>query len=164
MNAMYFNVPQSRERMIFIGVREDIGIAPTHPRGQGRVVFAGDVLVDSDSNNQLTEYQLAKWNAIQPGQSGRHADGRNVWFNFIKMHPQKVAPTICKGAGNAKHCHWSIPAALGVEGYKKLASFPADFQFQGSYAEIKSRIGNSVPPLFMRSIAQHIRGAILDTL
>ena len=161
MNAMYFNVPQSRERMIFIGVREDIGIAPSHPRGQGRVVFAGDVLVDSDSNNQLTEYQLAKWNAIQPGQSGRHADGRNVWFNFIKMHPQKVAPTICKGAGNAKHCHWSIPAALGVEGYKKLASFPADFQFQGSYAEIKSRIGNSVPPLFMRSIAAHIRECIL---
>jgi site-specific DNA-cytosine methylase len=24
MNAMYFDVPQSRERMIFIGVREDI--------------------------------------------------------------------------------------------------------------------------------------------
>jgi DNA (cytosine-5)-methyltransferase 1 len=24
MNAMYFGVPQSRERMIFIGVREDI--------------------------------------------------------------------------------------------------------------------------------------------
>jgi site-specific DNA-cytosine methylase len=24
MNAMYFGVPQSRERMIFIGVREDL--------------------------------------------------------------------------------------------------------------------------------------------
>jgi site-specific DNA-cytosine methylase len=24
MNAMYFGVPQSRERMIFIGVREDV--------------------------------------------------------------------------------------------------------------------------------------------
>ena len=23
LNAMYFNVPQSRERMIFVGVRED---------------------------------------------------------------------------------------------------------------------------------------------
>ena len=26
LNAMYFNVPQSRERMIFIGVRDDLGI------------------------------------------------------------------------------------------------------------------------------------------
>lgn len=30
LNAMYFNVPQSRERMIFIGVREDLGIAPKY--------------------------------------------------------------------------------------------------------------------------------------
>jgi DNA (cytosine-5)-methyltransferase 1 len=31
LNAMYFGVPQSRERMIFIGVRDDLGIQPTHP-------------------------------------------------------------------------------------------------------------------------------------
>ena len=31
MNAMYFNVPQSRARMIFVGVREDLGTAPSHP-------------------------------------------------------------------------------------------------------------------------------------
>ena len=31
LNAMWFGVPQSRERMIFIGVREDLGIAPSHP-------------------------------------------------------------------------------------------------------------------------------------
>lgn len=164
MNAMYFNVPQSRERMIFIGVREDLGIVPSHPAGAMLPLVAGDVLTERDADNTLTSHQLAKWNAIKPGQSGRHADGRNVWFNFIKMHPLQVAPTVCKGAGNAKHCHWSQPSALGVEGYKKLASFPAAFQFHGSYAEVKSRIGNSVPPLFMRAVAQHIRIAILDGL
>jgi DNA (cytosine-5)-methyltransferase 1 len=36
MNAMYFNVPQSRARMIFIGVRKDLGIKPSHPRAQSR--------------------------------------------------------------------------------------------------------------------------------
>lgn len=38
LNAMYFHVPQSRERMIFIGVRDDLGIEPTHPGAEGRPV------------------------------------------------------------------------------------------------------------------------------
>ena len=34
LNAMYFHVPQSRQRMIFIGVRDDLGIKPSHPKGE----------------------------------------------------------------------------------------------------------------------------------
>lgn len=36
LNAMYFNVPQSRQRLIWIGVRPDIGREPTFPKAQGR--------------------------------------------------------------------------------------------------------------------------------
>ena len=32
MDAQYFGVPQHRERLIFIGVRDDIGIEPTFPK------------------------------------------------------------------------------------------------------------------------------------
>ena len=32
MDAQYFGVPQRRERLIFIGVREDLGIEPTFPK------------------------------------------------------------------------------------------------------------------------------------
>jgi len=35
LNAMYFNVPQSRGRVIIIGVRNDLGIEPSHPKPQG---------------------------------------------------------------------------------------------------------------------------------
>jgi DNA (cytosine-5)-methyltransferase 1 len=33
LNAMFYGVPQSRERMIFIGVRDDLGVEPSHPSG-----------------------------------------------------------------------------------------------------------------------------------
>ena len=35
MNAMYFHVPQSRQRLIFIGVREDVIGEPEHPKAEG---------------------------------------------------------------------------------------------------------------------------------
>jgi len=31
MNAMYYGVPQSRQRMIFVGVREDLWISIQNP-------------------------------------------------------------------------------------------------------------------------------------
>ena len=40
---------------------------------------------------------------------------------------------------------------------KRLASFPDEYQLVGEYAAVVNRIGNSVPPLFMRAIAQHVR-------
>jgi site-specific DNA-cytosine methylase len=41
LNAMYFNVPQSRERLIWIGVRPDVEKPPTFPKAQG-TLRAGD--------------------------------------------------------------------------------------------------------------------------
>ena len=35
LNTKYFHVPQDRKRLIFVGVREDLGIEPSHPRAQG---------------------------------------------------------------------------------------------------------------------------------
>ncbi|HUX76664.1 MAG TPA: DNA cytosine methyltransferase [Anaerolineae bacterium] len=32
LNAMWFGVPQSRERLVFVGVREGLGARPRHPR------------------------------------------------------------------------------------------------------------------------------------
>lgn len=36
LNAMYFGVPQARQRMIFVGVREDLNVDPSHPKAQTR--------------------------------------------------------------------------------------------------------------------------------
>ncbi len=44
LNAKYFHVPQSRERMIFIGVREDLGIEPSHPKGESKPIPVNNVL------------------------------------------------------------------------------------------------------------------------
>lgn len=54
LDAQFFGVPQHRERLIFIGVREDLGIEPTFPKPQGKPVPLKAVLphiVASTSNS-----------------------------------------------------------------------------------------------------------------
>jgi DNA (cytosine-5)-methyltransferase 1 len=159
LNAMYFHVPQSRERVIIIGVRKDLGIEPSHPKPQTRPVVCGDVLAEKDFDNTLTPDQYAVW-----VEKRRNTWRRSTWFNFEILNPREPSPTICKESGNAKFCHWDNPCAVGINGYKKLASFPDNFIFSGDYSHSKERIGNSVPPNLMRAIAEHIRFNILSQL
>lgn len=43
---------------------------------------------------------------------------------------------------------------------KRIGSYPDSYLFHGKWSDILNRIGNSVPPLFMRSIAEHIRETV----
>ena len=47
--------------------------------------------------------------------------------------------------------------SLTIAEAKALASYPGEFVFEGSKSKQWARIGNSVPPLFMRAIALHLR-------
>jgi len=50
---------------------------------------------------------------------------------------------------------------LTIPEIKRIGSYPDEFQFTGGYKEQWARVGNSVPPLFMRAIAEHVREHIL---
>jgi DNA (cytosine-5)-methyltransferase 1 len=43
---------------------------------------------------------------------------------------------------------------------KRIASFPDAFQFSGTFRDAWGQIGNSVPPLFMKAIAEHVRNIL----
>lgn len=140
LNAKYFHVPQSRERMIFIGVRNDLKILPTHPNAQSQPINVSCVLpirrLDYDTSGLFTEL--------------------NIDIN------KKIFPTITKGS---RH-HFKRDIGNGLQLFKiqeiqLFASFPCKYQFTGSENDSWERIGNSVPPLFMRAIATHIRQKIL---
>ncbi len=42
MNAKWFGVPQSRQRTIFVGVRDDLGTDPSHPQAQHKPTTIGE--------------------------------------------------------------------------------------------------------------------------
>ena len=80
-------------------------------------------------------------------------------FGLIRLDPEKPSPTILRGTGGTTTglIHpWHL-RRLTIAEIKALASFPEQFQIQGSYREKWARIGNSVPPLLMKAIAGRIR-------
>jgi Site-specific DNA methylase len=60
--------------------------------------------------------------------------------------------------------HPSVNKHIGLSEAKRLASFPDMFLLQGSLADQWACIGNSVPPMFMKAIADHIWQHILQPL
>jgi DNA (cytosine-5)-methyltransferase 1 len=58
--------------------------------------------------------------------------------------------------------HWQEQRRFTVGEYKRFQTFPDDFEFVGTYTDAVQRIGNSVPPQFMKRIAEHVRDTILN--
>lgn len=166
LNAMWFGVPQSRERMIFIGVRQDLGLAPSHPKAESRPVTAGKAI---DGCKTVTDapkwrkFNLDLWNKQKPGDNG--IDGK--YFNHVRMDFSKPSPTIPKSAvfgGFVGLSHCTAPRSLNLGELMRLGSYPDGFSFAGGYENGLNRIGNSVPPMFMRAIAGHVRREILASI
>lgn len=173
MNAMYFGVPQSRERMIFVGVRKDLTVRPSHPKPQTRLVAVKEALRNLKIPVEELDYARKaienRKNSIGrvllatgPGMQLSDIEPRGFFWNWVRLHPDRPSPTITKDDANI--CHSTEHRIITPVECRRLASFPDDFVFLGDCSERRARIGNSVPPLFMKAIACHIRSAILDAV
>jgi DNA (cytosine-5)-methyltransferase 1 len=171
LNAMYFHVPQSRQRMIFIGVRDDLGIEPSHPKAESRpIVFnrACDGLNNNtgkplnDFLQRMAIYQPVLWSSNP--KVWRQLKGNLAGSLSTKwMVGNQVSGTLIKqwiaGTGII---HPNRERYINTAEAKRIASFPDDYYFPGRFEQSIERIGNSVPPLFMEAIARHVRTEILD--
>ena len=173
MNAMYFNVPQSRERMIFMGVREDVGKVPSHPKANRMPITLREAIQDADVSGlpSFNDKYAQLWPRVPMPLGERLTSAAHLvigkgFNNCIKPNPNMPCCTLPKtqtGRGFATIARWDEPRALSIGEAKRIGSFPDAFQLVGDYPTQWMRIGNSVPPLFMRAIAQHIRQNILET-
>lgn len=142
LNAMYFDVPQSRQRMIFVGVRDDLGVAPSHPRAAHTPACALCAIAGVSDN--ANPYGPRTFNQA---------------MRVLRHH--RPSSTLTKSAVPGSDLPFAGESRIGAMAAAIIGSFPLAFQFVGDWKQAIARIGNSVPPLFMRAIAQHVRTAIL---
>lgn len=169
LNAANYGVAQSRERVIFIGVRNDIDKVITYPKPFDYVLNAIDVLGDvintqKDIDDATHKDGIVKSYILQmkEGESGdKYAP--SGYFGLQRIYRNKPSPTICQRQGNKGACllHWSENRELSVPELIRLMSFPDDYYLGEKYTHKTERLGRAVPPLLMKAIAEHVYKTIL---
>ncbi len=164
LDAKWLGVPQSRSRLIFVGVRSDLGVAPSHPKPLQYLYTIRDAIegleapVEADS--RMDRYAVAgEWRKLAPGGQSEK------YFQLVRSHPDKPVGTITATAGQAGAASVSHPwecRKFSVAETKRLSGFPDDYVLAGDYRQKIERMGRSVPPLMMRAVAAHIRDHILS--
>ena len=180
INAAYYNVPQHRRRCIVIGLRADCGLEPCPPPPLSwprplcaalwdlpahPVPETGHVWVDESPQGRATRtWRLA----------ARAAQGTRYAGHQRRLLWNAPSPTLTASSANGRdkrpylrnsHCHPLHTRTLSPAEYKRLASFPDAYRFAGEDAPAAwhrsiSRVGNAVPPLFMRAVAVHVAARI----
>lgn len=173
LNAKYYGVPQDRERVIFLGVREDLNTEPTYPPPTTlRPITVAQALAGLDLSNSTTLEQARKrvskiltglLTHCKPGEScdkyhprGSYWNGKRIWLN----RPAQTLPRT--GGGPASVMHHTEMRYLCAEELKRLHGYPDDFVLLGTLTDCYARIGNSVPPPLTRAVAEHLRLNILQ--
>jgi len=115
---------------------------------------------------QQSDYQTGRkyWNKLKTGESASKYYPKGHLFGLIKLNPQKPSPTLTRTAGASKPVHWKEKRFIGIYERAILQSFPCAFVWTGTWTDIYNRQGNSVPPLFMKAIAEHIKINVLQKL
>lgn len=166
MNAKYYNVPQSRERLIFIGVRKDLNIEPSFPMPNKKLISVKEAWkgLPKQEVPELSPFLKEVVPKMKIGQSANDISGKGG-FQTFRISPYKPCPTIIKliaGIGFGALIHPFENRVLSVLEMKRVCSFPDEWILTGKYAEQKARLGNAVMPNMMRAIAENIKINILE--
>ena len=169
MNAMYYEVPQSRERLIWTGIRKDLNKNYLfEAQRHFEIITTKQALkgLPVDNSRTLNDLGLKIWEKLRCGSFAKYHPKKH-WFNSQKLNPNKPSSTITAKMmkrGHAGLYHWKYPRALNINELKRLATFPDDFQFIGRYEQQWAGIGNAVMPKFMEAIALNIKEQIFKQI
>lgn len=175
-----YGVPQTRHRIVIIGIRKDLGLkfkvpAPTTPNNYITALEAIEnppIPKDAPNNEKTRQSKLVvkRLKHIPPGE--------NAWYKGIPEHlrlnvknarmsqiykrldPNKPSYTMTGSGGGGTHgYHWKENRALTNRERARIQTFPDDFVFEGSKESVRKQIGMAVPP----KGAQVIIDAVLKT-
>ena len=175
-----YGLPQIRERVLIFGIRKDTQfdiLFPGTTHGEGKLTptsshkgienIKKDVLNQEHMNIQPRTIEILK--RIPPGGNFASIDKQDPYYVkgmishvYRRLDPDKPAKTIiAAGGGGTWGYHYPEPRALTNRERARLQGFPDNFNFEGTFGEIRKQIGNAVPPIgtinFVNSISKLFR-------
>ena len=190
LDSRYFGISQTRTRVFFIGVRNDITekaglnfmtIGNVFPQELPDVVPLKDALIDLEYDEEEVKYLTDKFSKtaywrdtgskmeIDPPKvlTGMDYHPKGHHFNLKRVSQYQPAPTLTAMGSNdttAGAFHWAEPRKLTIGELKRIQSLPDDFKLTGKWNQKSERIGRMVPPLMMKAIADSVYNKVLKEI
>lgn len=172
-----YGVPQTRHRIIIVGIRKDLNLMfkvpkPTH--NPDNYVSAREVLEKPYPQNVTHHEKIAHkprvvemLAAIPPGGNAWHeaipeelrlnVKGTKISQIYRRLHPDKPAYTVTGSGGGGTHMyHYAEPRALTNRERARIQTFPDHYRFAGSRPAVRKQIGMAVPPEGAKVIVEAI--------
>lgn len=158
-NTADYGVPQTRERVIIVGVRNDLKSEilwpkPTHSNND---INLHPWLTIKDAIGDLEDYSI-------------HNSLPNSGYSKAKLFKGKQGNTITKAdkpapTMRAEHhgnieFHYLLPRRLSAREAARIQSFPDNFVFVKSTTDAYRQIGNAVAPVFAWHLAQMLKNIL----
>ena len=164
LNSADCGVPQKRERVFFVAVRNDIDVPPLKLAPTHRWISAGEatrdvqvLTADEVIDTKATLTHTRHWPHVKPGENYSDAHkkrcGKEGAFNYFRLNGDKPSATLAGVV--ALPGHWSEMRLLTYREWKRLGSFPDDYQAKTDKIG-KYMIGMSVPPKMTEQVARAV--------
>lgn len=162
VNMANYGVPQTRQRVIIVGQRIDLGKEmrfrfpePTHSKdGKNKpkwisISEAIKHFPDPDEDNDILNHVYSAYKVEYRDFTGHR-----------KTDPDKPSPTIlARGNGGGGVCaipHYNGQRRLSIRESATVQTFPEDYHFIGSMNSCYRQIGNAVPVKFAKELGREL--------
>lgn len=172
LKAVMYQVPQKRERLILVAIRNDLvqGVEFRWPSPYRRVMtlrdaFKKGLLYDSDVRpSEGQEYPEKKrrvmelvpeggdWRDLPEnvqkeymGKSFYLGGGKTGMARRLSMDEPSLTLTCAPAQKQTERCHPTETRPLTVREYARIQTFPDDWTFAGKMSDKYKQIGNAVP-------------------
>ena len=162
-----YGVPQTRHRVIIVGIRDDLDVdfkvpSPEPYKGcdvSAKTALSGITAVMPNTEaRHLSDTVVARLSYIKPGQNVWQAEASGdlpdelriktrtkISQIYRKLDPAKPSYTItASGGGGTFGYHWTDRELTNRE-RARIQTFPVNYEFVGKYASVRKQIGMAVP-------------------
>lgn len=180
LNACYYGVGQKRQRMIVIGIRNDLKerITFDYPIAEKEWTTLRDVLQDvPDSPYQPYSENKRKVLELVPpggcwvdlpeevakdymGKSYYSGGGRRGMARRISWDEPCLTLTTSPSQKQTERCHPDETRPFTIREYARIQSFPDEWEFEGTLSDQYKQIGNAVPVELARRVGIQIIKAL----
>ncbi len=178
LNACYYGVGQKRERIVIIGIRNDLDIVYEYPKPEKKMTTLREALKDCPKGPGV-EYSEKKKKvlALVPpggcwvdlpedvakdymGKSYYSGGGRRGMARRISWDEPCLTLTCSPSQKQTERCHPDETRPFTVRECARIQSFPDDWVFCGGIGDQYKQIGNAVPVEMARRVSVQLVKAL----